>query len=249
VRNFKLSICYEGTRYNGWQKQGNTEKTIQGRLEAALGEVLGHPVEISGSGRTDAGVHAREQVASFHSGTNIPRGLILDELRKRLPEDIGAISLEEAPSRFHARLSCVEKTYVYRVWNSSRPNVFDRRVLWVLPGSLNLDSMRSAAECLIGTHDFSAFCANRHMKKSAVRALKTLTIERQGSEVRFILTGNGFLYNMARIIAGTLLQVGLGERHPDEMAAILASKDRQQAGPAAPAQGLTLWEIRYPQDQ
>ncbi len=249
MRNFKLALCYEGTRYSGWQKQGNTGKTIQEKLEAALGEVLGHPVEIAGSGRTDAGVHAREQVASFRSGTDASCGQILSELRKRLPEDIGAILLEDAPTRFHARLSCIEKTYVYRVWNSSSPNVFDRRLITVIPGALDLDAMRTAAEMLTGTHDFSAFCANRHMKKSAVRTLKNLTIERQNNEVRFILTGNGFLYNMARIIAGTLLQVGLGERQPSEMAAILASNDRSMAGPAAPAQGLTLWEVRYPQAQ
>ncbi len=249
MRNFKLTLCYEGTRYSGWQKQGNTGRTIQEKLEAALGEVLGHPVEAAGSGRTDAGVHAREQVASFRSGTDAPCGMILTELRKRLPEDIGAISLEEAPARFHARLSCMEKTYVYRVWNSDSPNVFDRRLVAVIPSALDLHAMQTAAGMLIGTHDFSAFCANRHMKKSAVRTLKSLTVERLGSEVRFALTGNGFLYNMARIIAGTLLQVGQGERQPDEMAALLASRDRRTAGPAAPAQGLTLWEVRYPQAQ
>jgi len=249
VRNFKLTLCYEGTRYSGWQKQGNTGRTIQEKLEAALGEVLGHPVEVAGSGRTDAGVHAREQVASFHSGTDLPRELILDGLRKRLPEDIGAVSLEEAPARFHARLSCIEKTYVYRVWNSDSPNVFDRRLIAVIPAVLDLHAMHTAAGMLIGTHDFSAFCANRHMKKSAVRTLKSLTIEHLGSEVRFVMTGNGFLFNMARIIAGTLLQVGQNERQPDEMAVLLASKDRRMAGPAAPAQGLTLWEVRYPQAQ
>ena len=245
MQNYRLTLCYEGTRYNGWQKQGNTQKTLQEKLETALGEVLGHPVEIAASGRTDAGVHARMQVMNFRSDTVKPPQQILEELRGRLPEDIGADSLETAGSRFHARLSCKEKIYVYRVWNSDRPNVFERRTMAAVPGALDLPAMQAAAESLTGKHDFSAFCTNSQMKKSTVRTLKALRIERLGSEVRFTLTGNGFLYNMARILVGTLLQVGRGERKPEEMAAILASGDRKQAGPSAPAQGLTLWETVY----
>jgi tRNA pseudouridine38-40 synthase len=243
--NLKLTLSYEGTRYNGWQKQGNTPRTIQEKLESALTEITGKPVEIAGSGRTDAGVHAREQTASFRTGSKLLCGEILEELRKRLPEDIGAISLEMAHPRFHARLSCVEKTYVYRVWNSDKPNVFERRVMAAVKEDLDIQAMRAAAAALVGTHDFSAFCANRHLKKSAVRTLSALTIERLGDEVRLTLTGDGFLYNMARILTGTLLEVGKGALDPKDIPIILASLDRAKAGPAAPAQGLILYEVRY----
>ena len=243
--NYKLTLCYDGTRYNGWQKQGNTPKTIQEKLETVLGGILAQAVEIAGSGRTDAGVHARAQVASFRANTGKTCPEILAELSAVLPEDIGAMSLEIAAPRFHARLSCVGKTYVYRVWNSRRPNVFERRYMTAVPQALSLEAMREAAERLIGTHDFSAFCANRHMKKSAVRTLEYISVERLGDEVRFSLRGDGFLYNMARIIAGTLLDVGQGKLRPEDMADVLLSLDRRQAGPTAPAQGLILWEVSY----
>lgn len=243
--NLKLTLSYEGTRYNGWQKQGNTPRTIQEKLESALAEITGKPVEIAGSGRTDAGVHAREQIASFRTGKKMPCEEILEELRKRLPEDIGAVSLEMTHPRFHARLSCVEKTYVYRVWNSEKPNVFERRVMAVVKEDLDIRRMQAAAEALVGTHDFSAFCANRHLKKSAVRTLSALTVELLGDEVRLTLTGDGFLYNMARILTGTLLEAGKGALDPKDIPIILASLDRAKAGPTAPAQGLILWNVRY----
>lgn len=245
MQNFKLTLCYDGTRYNGWQKQGNTPKTIQEKLETVLTEILAQPVEIAGSGRTDAGVHARAQVASFKANTQKTCAEMLDDLRTRLPEDIGAISLDIAAPRFHARLSCIEKTYVYRVWNSGQPNVFERRYMTAVPQTLDPDAMRDAAAQLTGTHDFSAFCANRHMKKSAVRTLNSILVEHLGDEVRFTFIGTGFLYNMARIIAGTLLEVGQGNLQAKDMAGILASLDRGQAGPTAPAQGLTLWDVKY----
>ena len=243
--NFKLVLCYEGTRYNGWQKQGNTPRTIQEKLESALGGALGIPVDLAGSGRTDAGVHARRQVSSFRADTRMTPEEILLTLRALLPEDIGAVSLEIAPPRFHARLSCRDKTYVYRIWNSALPNVFERRTMFQIPEPLDLDRMRKAAAQLLGSHDFSAFCANKHMKKSAVRTLYDISINREGDEVRLSFSGNGFLYNMARIMAGTLIQCGQGLMLPGEMAGILRSKDRLQAGPTAPAQGLTLWEVNY----
>ena len=243
--NFKLVLCYEGTRYNGWQKQGNTPRTIQEKLESALGGALGMPADLAGSGRTDAGVHARRQVSSFRADTRMTPEEILLALRRMLPEDIGAVSLEIAPPRFHARLSCRDKAYVYRIWNSALPNVFERRTMLQIPEPLDLDRMREAAAQLLGSHDFSAFCANKHMKKSAVRTLYDISINREGDEVRLSFSGNGFLYNMARIMAGTLIQCGQGLMLPGEMAGILRSKDRLQAGPTAPAQGLTLWEVNY----
>ena len=245
MKNFRLTLCYDGTRYRGWQKQGNTENTIQGRLERLLSRQLGQEIEVNGSGRTDAGAHARMQVASFRADTELGTDEILRRLREYLPEDIGAISVEEAAPRFHARLNCAGKTYVYRIWNSETPNVFERRYMWHMTDELDMAAMRRAAALLCGEHDFMAFCSNKRMKKSTVRRVDEIRIERIGGEVRFTLSGSGFLYNMVRIIAGTLIEVGRGERSAESVAETLASLDRQRAGQTAPACGLILWEVRY----
>lgn len=245
MRTFKLTLCYDGSRYKGWQKQGNTENTIQDKLESLLSRLLDQPVEVAGSGRTDAGVHARHQVCSFRAESDLSCGEMLQALRQYLPEDIGALSLEEAEPRFHARLSCVEKSYVYRIWNSGEPNVFERNYLWRCPDALDIPAMERAAALLCGEHDFSAFCANKHMKKSAVRNLRSVAITREGGELRLRFTGDGFLYHMVRILTGTLVEVGRGERAAEEMPALLASRDRGRAGFTAPAKGLTLWEVTY----
>ncbi len=243
--NYRMTLCYDGTRYNGWQRQGNTRSTIQEKVETALSALLEQPVEVAGSGRTDAGVHARMQTASFRARTDLPPETILAELRRALPRDIGALALAEAPPRFHARLSCMGKTYVYRIWNSETPNVFERRYVLPVPEPLDLAAMRAAARALCGTHDFTSFCTNRRMKKSAVRTLETVAVTRDGDEVCLAFSGDGFLYHMARILAGTLLEVGRGARGADTMAALLDARDRTAAGPTAPAQGLILWETRY----
>ena len=245
TRNFMLTLCYDGTRYRGWQRQGNTDNTIQAKVEGLLSRLLDQTVEVAASGRTDAGVHARRQVCSFRADTDYDNEFMLTELRKYLPEDIGAISLEEAPPRFHARLNCREKTYVYRVWNSVEPNVFERRYMYTFPTELDLDAMRLAGESLLGEHDFSAFCSAKHMKKSAVRDLGSIDIERIGGEVRLRFTGSGFLYNMVRILAGTLLEVGSGQRSVGSVHDALVSLDRERAGFTAPAHGLILWDMRY----
>lgn len=245
MQNYKLTLCYDGSRYSGWQKQGNTPGTIQEKLEGLLSRLLEQDVEIAGSGRTDAGVHARMQVCSFRADTGLSTEALLSLLRRYLPEDIGAVSLEPASQRFHARLSCVEKTYVYRIWNSEAPNVFERRYLYAFAERLDLDRMRLAAGFLTGKHDFTSFCSNKRMKKSPERDLRDITITKAGDELRISLTGDGFLYNMVRIITGTLLMVGTGRLLPEDMPAILAARDRSKAGPTAPAQGLTLWEVRY----
>ena len=245
MRNFRLALCYEGTRYRGWQKQGNTEDTLQGRLEALLSRLLGQNVEIAGSGRTDAGVHARRQVCSFRAETALSCPELLAALREHLPEDIGALALEEAEPRFHARLSCRGKTYVYRVWNSDAPCVFERRWVFPLPDTLDVPAMERAAELLCGTHDFTAFCGSGRMKKSAVRTVERIEFSREGNELRLSFTGDGFLYLMVRILTGTLLEVGLGRRSAEEMPEILASRDRGRAGFTAPARGLTLWDVYY----
>ena len=170
---------------------------------------------------------------------------LLRRLRARLPGDIGVLTLEETAPRFHARLSCRGKTYVYRVWNSETPNVFERRYVCALPQPLDTAAMQRAAAPLCGTHDYTSFCANRRMKKSAVRTVDAITVERRGEEVRLTFSGDGFLYHMVRILTGTLLEVGLGQRDAGTMPAILAARDRSAAGPTAPARGLILWETRY----
>lgn len=245
MRNFMLTLSYDGSRYHGWQRQGNTENTIQQRLESALSRVLSQPVEISGSGRTDAGAHAKMQVASFKADTALTADEILAGLRALMPEDIAAHSLTDAPPRFHARLSCTGKTYVYRVQNSPVPNVFERKYMYRIDEELDLEKMRSAAKLLLGEHDFSAFCSNKRMKKSAVRRVDEIRIDALGSELRFTVSGNGFLYNMVRIIVGSLLEVGARRMTQEALAAALESKKRENAGPTAPACGLCLYEVRY----
>lgn len=245
MRNFMLTLSYDGSRYHGWQRQGNTENTIQQRLESTLSRVLSQPVEISGSGRTDAGAHAKMQVASFKADTALTADEILTGLRPLMPEDIAAHSLTDAPPRFHARLSCTGKTYVYRVQNSPVPNVFERKYMYRIDEELDLEKMRSAAKLLLGEHDFSAFCSNKRMKKSAVRRIDEIRIDSLGSELRFTVSGNGFLYNMVRIIVGSLLEVGAQRMTQEALAAALKSKKRESAGPAAPACGLCLYEVRY----
>ena len=230
MSNFVMTLCYDGTRWRGWQRQGNTPNTIQARLETVLTELLGQPVEVHGSGRTDAGVHARLQTASFRARTHLPPETLLKRLRAALPPDIGVLELREAAPRFHARLSCTGKTYVYRIWNSDAPNVFDRRWQHTVTEPLDLEAMQRAGDALCGMHDFTSFCSNRRMKKSAVRTLRAVTVAKDGGEVRLAFTGDGFLYHMARILAGTLIEVGLGRRSPDEMDAILSARNRDAAG-------------------
>ena len=244
MRNLRLDICYDGTRYRGWQRLPEREDTIQGKLETALSRILEEPIEITGSGRTDAGVHARGQVANFHCESAMTAGEILASLRRYLPEDIGIYSCRDVSPRFHARLNAKEKTYLYRIWNSDTPCVFDRRYVTVMPEQLDLGAMEEAAKLLCGEHDFSAFCGNPKMKKSTVRFLRRIAIQRQGEELQLRFTGNGFLYNMVRILVGTLIEVGRGERTPQSVPSLFGGK-RSQAGFLAPAQGLCLEEVLY----
>ena len=244
MRNLRLDICYDGTRYRGWQRLPGTENTIQGKLETALSRILGEPIEISGSGRTDAGVHARHQVASFHCESTMPAAEILSQLRRYLPEDIGIYSCKDASERFHAWLNARNKTYCYRIWNSGQPCVFERRYVTVLPETLDVDAMVRAAEYLKGQHDFAAFCTNKKMKKSTVRQIYWLKVERAGEEIRVTVNGNGFLHNMVRILVGTLVEVGRGDRDPDSIPELFEGR-RADAGFLMPPQGLCLQEVEY----
>lgn len=244
MRNLRLDICYDGTRYRGWQRLQTRDDTIQGKLETALSRILGEPIEVSGSGRTDAGVHARGQVANFHCESTMTAEEILENLRRYLPEDIGIYGCKDVSPRFHARLNAKEKTYLYRIWNSEIPCVFDRRFVTIWPETLDIPAMEEAAKHLLGQHDFSAFCGNAKMKKSTVRFIRSVVITRQGEELHLRFTGNGFLQNMVRILVGTLIEVGRGERDAGSIPALFGGK-RADTGFLAPAQGLCLEEVFY----
>ena len=244
MRNIRLDICYEGTRYRGWQRLGNSDNTIQGKLEQALSRILTEEIEVSASGRTDAGTHARMQTVSFHCASQMPCEEILESLRRYLPEDIGVYSCRNVSPRFHARLNVKEKTYCYRLWNSDAPCVFDRRFVYRDSRSVDLEKMQMAASAFVGQHDFSAFCANTKMKKSTVRYISQFSVEQVGNEIRFTVTGNGFLHHMVRIMVGTLLEIGRGEREVDSIPALFG-EDRADAGELVPACGLCLMEVIY----
>ena len=244
MRNLRLDLCYDGTRYRGWQRLSGESNTIQGKLEQALSRILGEPIEISGSGRTDAGVHALGQVASFHCKSAMPPEQILAQLRRYLPEDIGIYSCKEAAPRFHARLNARRKTYCYRIWHSDAPCVFQRRYVAVFPEALDVDAMDRAGRLLVGEHDFAAFCSRAKTKKSTLREIDAICVKRDGNEIRITVTADGFLYNMMRIIAGTLIEAGRGERSPESISALFTAQ-RDKAGFLAPPQGLCLMEVEY----
>ena len=243
--NFKLTIQYDGSRYDGWQRQGNTGSTIQGKLEAVLSRLAGEPVEVHGAGRTDGGVHALGQVASVRLPEGLSAQKVLAYANQYLPEDIAVTAAEEADDRFHARLSARGKVYRYTIRLGAVPDVFRRRYQYRVEEELDIAAMERAAALLTGTHDYRAFCSNKRYKKSTVRTVHAIELARQGDDLTITYRGDGFLYNMVRILTGTLVEVGLGQRAPEEMSAILERKDRSAAGKTAPAQGLALVEVMY----
>lgn len=247
MRNFRIIVQYEGTRYQGWQRQDSTGNTIQGKLEMILAKMAGLDfVQVDGSGRTDAGVHARGQVANFKIDTALSAEEVMDYLNHYLPEDIGVISIQEVPERFHSRLNAKGKTYCYRIWNSTLPCVFERRYVYEVPERLDLDAMRAAASCFVGKHDFKAFTSNKKSRKSTVRTIDAIQMEKVGNELAMTYSGDGFLYHMVRILTGTLIEVGLGQRSPASVGALLEKNaSREMSGALVPAKGLCLVEVRY----
>lgn len=244
-KNYRMTVRYDGGRYRGWQVQRASDMTIQGKLQKVLESLAGHPVEVIGSGRTDAGVHAVGQVANFHmEGGHSPEEL-LAYLNRYLPEDIAVTELEEADARFHSRYHARSKTYCYRIHTSPVPNVFERRYVYTYTEPLDADAMERAAGLLVGTHDYTSFCGNKHMKKSAVRTVTDIAVCRTDSEIKLYYTGDGFLQNMVRIMTGTLIEVGSGRRDAESMPAVLAAGDRAAAGYTAPPHGLRLEKVTY----
>lgn len=244
MRNLRLDLCYDGTRYKGWQRLQGETQTIQSKLEQILSRLLGEEIEVTASGRTDAGTHAIGQVVNFHCNSTMPCQEILEGLRRYLPGDIGVYACKNVSQRFHARLNAKTKTYRYRIWNTDAPCVFDRKFVYVDRRELDCDAMHTAAQYFLGTHDFSGFCGNKNMKKTTVRAIQSFTVEKQGNEIVFTVTGNGFLQHMVRIMVGTLLEVGSGQRKPEEIPQLFGVL-RSQTGPAVPACGLCLMEVTY----
>lgn len=246
--NYRLLIKYDGTRYNGWQRQGATDNTIQGKLEDVISKMCGTHIEITGSGRTDAGVHAIGQVANFKADTDLSVEEIKDYLNRYLPEDIAVSKVSIASERFHSRFCAKKKTYLYRIYIGNDKPVFDKRYVYVLEdmyGVLDISAMEKAAEHIIGVHDFKSFCGNKHMKKSAVREIYSIDFCEKDDELYIYFCGNGFLQNMVRIITGTLIDAGMHKIAPDAVKTILESRDRRLAGGLAPAKGLTLLEVEY----
>lgn len=254
--NLKMQIQYDGTRYDGWQRQGNTANTIQGRLEAVLERIFGTYLEIHGAGRTDAGVHAAGQVANVHIPDELARvkwhgdtksfeEALLMEMNRYLPEDIGITDIEAAAERFHSRLNAAGKVYCYRIGLPGRKNVFERRQIYPLDTGLDLEVMRRTADYLVGEHDFRGFCSGRNKKKSTVRRLDRIEIREADGELRILYQGNGFLYNMVRILTGTLIEAGQGRRSPESVLEILETGKRELAGYTVPARGLTLMRVLY----
>ncbi|MCM1063784.1 MAG: tRNA pseudouridine(38-40) synthase TruA [Eubacterium sp.] len=244
MKNYKMLIEYDGSRYYGWQRQPDHE-TIQGKLEKVLSLMCQTEVEVIGAGRTDAGVHARGMVANAHMDTGFSEEEIRAYLNRYLPGDIAVKEVREASPRFHARYNALGKTYRYTCYDGSVKSVFDRKYVAHLEEKPDIAKMRLAAELLKGTHDFRNFCVNPRMKKSTVRYVDRIDIVRKGDHIIFTFHGNGFLQNMVRIMVGVLLEAGCDRLTCEQIRDVLEAKDRQKAGPTAPAQGLCLMSVDY----
>lgn len=245
MKNYKITIQYDGTRYKGWQVQKSTDMTIQGKIQDVLSAMTGQEIEVIGSGRTDAGVHAYGQVANFHVPKHFKTDEILDYLNHYLPMDVAVISIEEVDERFHARYHATSKTYIYRIHTSTIPNVFERKYMYTYTETLDVSAMRKAAKQMLGTHDFAAFCGNKKMKKSTVRTVTSIDIQEKENEIEISYTGDGFLQQMIRIMTGTLIEVGNDMKQPEDIPQILQSKVRENAGYTVPAEGLALKCVIY----
>ncbi len=244
MKNYKIIIQYDGTKYNGWQKQGNTKNTIQEKFESVLLQMCGRDVEIFASGRTDAGVHALAQVANFKCETDKTPAEIMDYLNHYLPADILVTEISEAPERFHSRLNAVSKTYEYTI-ATKKPDVFTRKYVYFKDVAPDVEKMRVAAQLFLGTHDFLGFSSLGKSKKSTVRTVNFIEIAEENGLIKIRINANGFLYNMVRIIAGTLLDIGTGKLGVNDIENIFDAKKRADAGVTLPACGLKLIEVFY----
>ena len=244
MKRIKLTIAYDGTHYCGWQIQPNGI-TIEEVLNKALTKMMGEEMTVIGASRTDSGVHAMGTVALFDTETTIPAEKIAVALNQKLPDDIVITKSEEVPLDFHPRYCDCSKTYEYHIINTRIPIPTKRLTNYFVSYVLEIDKMRQAASYLVGEHDFVSFCNVRTDVENTVRTITALDILTDGNEITIRITGNGFLYNMVRIIVGTLIRVGRGFYEPEKVKEILEAKDRRAAGVTAPAHGLMLMEIKY----
>lgn len=245
MNTYKAIVRYEGTRYKGWQKLKTGQETIQDKIEQVLSRLLNESVEIHGSGRTDAGAHALGQVFHFKHGGDLDIPSFMKAINGYLPEDIVLVHIEKTHERFHARFDATEKTYVYRVWKAPYPPVFERKFVSVYDcTSTDVEAMKLAAQRFIGEKDFKGFCADK-TKKSTVRTVKRVEIQETKEEIRFTVVGDGFLYNMVRLMVGTLMEIGNGTKPLTAIDRVFETKDRSDAGFTASAQGLCLTQVIY----
>ncbi len=245
MKNLALTLCYNGSSYHGWQIQQNA-LTVQEVLLGAVAKVTGEAADIIGCSRTDAGVHALEYVCNFKSKTSIPEEKIPIALNTALPKDIRINRCNIVPDHFHARFSAVSKTYIYKVYTAKIENPFLTDLVYHFPYELNIEHMKKAAEFFIGTYDFSAFMSTGSSQKSTIRTILNLSVSQSGDIVEFSITANSYLYNMVRIIVGTLLELGKGKRDLASIGEALEKQDRTLAGQTAPPQGLCLKKVFYP---
>ena len=245
MRTYKLTVAYDGTCYQGWQRQSNTDQTIQGILEQTISGASGYSVEVNGSGRTDAGVHATGQTASVVLHGLTEEIFFTEEINRMLPGDIRILNSELVKNGFHARKSAIGKLYEYRIDTGKKPDVFQRRYCYHFPHALDLEAMRKAAGYLTGTHEYAAY-TDKKDEKSTKRTIYDIIVSGQGGSVSIRYNGTGFLYHMVRILTGTLLEAGIHERTPESVLEALQMKERGRSGFLAPARGLFLREVRYP---
>jgi tRNA pseudouridine38-40 synthase len=244
MRNLKLTLAYDGTSFHGWQVQPQL-RTIQGELEKALGKLFNHDVAVTGSGRTDAGVHAHGQVANVATERSLDADAVLRGANALLPEDIRVLSVEDVSAEFHARRSARSKTYRYRIWRPPIVSPFEVRYVYAFRYPLDASIVDCGTKCFIGIHDFSSFCASATEIEDRTRTIYEARWARSEREWTFEIRGNGFLQYMVRTIVGTLLEVGQGRILPEQLPAIFEARDRRAAGPTAPASGLHLIRVDY----
>ncbi len=244
MRNIKLTIEYDGKEYNGWQKQPN-KLNIQGTIEKAISSITEEEIQLNASGRTDAGVHAIGQVANFKTNSNLSIDKFAIAINSRLKKNITIKNAEEVDENFHARYNCKKKTYRYIINNSKYGTAIYRGLQYHVPQQLDMQAMKKAIKYFEGEHDFKAFKASGTSSKSSIRTIYKANVEKIDDKIIITLTGNGFLYNMVRIISGTILEVGLGKIKPEEIKYIIEQKDRTKAGKTLPAHGLYLVSVEY----
>jgi tRNA pseudouridine38-40 synthase len=245
-QNLRLVLAYDGTDFHGWQRQAGL-RTVQGDVEAVLRRILRHPLHVHGASRTDAGVHARGQVANVVTSANIPVERLARAIGDRLPPDTALVRATCVPLEFHASRDARGKLYRYRIFNARRRPVIElaQRYVWHVWYPLDLERLQAAAALLVGKHDFAAFATSGTPRRTTVRTVHALRVYRRCDTVWFDVAGDGFLYNQVRNMVGTLVEVGRGHWAPERVAAILASGKRSEAGPTAPPQGLCLQWVRY----